>query len=118
MTIEELIARIFALRNATHLAHWATGNFSAHMALGEFYDALIDKLDVIVEIYQGRNALIGAVQVLDFDGSDIITKIRAESEWLAANRDAIAAGDDMLANQLDELGAIFGRTLYKLRFLS
>lgn len=116
--IEMLIERLFALRNSAHLAHWSTTNFSAHMALGEFYDALLDKIDEIVEIYQGRYTLIGAVETMPFDGSDILMKIRAEMDWLSENRATISSGDDVLANQIDELGALFARSLYKLRFLS
>lgn len=116
--MEVLIARMIALRNAAHLAHWSTSNFAAHMALGDFYDALIGKLDAIVEIYQGRYSLVGAVEVLPFDGSDIIAKIRTEMDWLSENREAISGGDDVMANQIDELGAIFSQSLYKLRFLS
>jgi len=118
MPIEELVSRLFALRNAAHLAHWATPNFSQHMALGEFYDSMIEKLDEIVEVYQGRNSLITAIQVMNFDGADIIERIRSESDWLSANRDDLSAGDAVIANQIDELGAIFSRALYKLRFLS
>jgi DNA-binding ferritin-like protein len=116
--IETLVSHIFALRNLAHLAHWATGNYSAHVALGEFYDEIVAKVDQIVEIYQGRNALIGPVPPLVFSDDDIISRIREEMDWLSANRAAIAAGDEVIGNQLDELGAIFGRTLYKLRFLS
>ncbi|WP_018265548.1 DUF5856 family protein [Methylosinus sp. LW4] len=116
--IEALVSHIFALRNLAHLAHWSTGNYAAHMALGDFYEEIVEKIDAIVEIYQGRNALIGPVPPLVFDDADIIPRIREEMDWLSANRAAIAAGDEVIGNQLDELGAIFGRALYKLRFLS
>ena len=57
--IEEFVSRSFALRDAAHLAHWATRSYSEHVALGEFYDGLLDKVDTIVEAYQGCFGLIG-----------------------------------------------------------
>jgi hypothetical protein len=50
--IEELISRVFATRNAVHLAHWAETSGFRHNVLGEFYDSLIDKVDTIVEAHR------------------------------------------------------------------
>ena len=52
--IEQLIARVFATRNAAHLLHWRGPSYAQHMALGDFYEAIIDKLDEIVECHQGE----------------------------------------------------------------
>jgi len=56
--IEELVTRVFSTRNAAHLAHWKTKSFAEHSALGDFYDALIDGVDEIIEDYQGAFGLI------------------------------------------------------------
>lgn len=119
--MEELIARIFALRNAAHLAHWAEtgpGSFARHMALGDFYEALIAKADSVVEIYQGVFGLVGEVPTYDFDKKDILAQIEADARWIKARRTDIAKGDAVIENQLDELGALYAGTAYKLRFLS
>ena len=39
--IEELVSHVFAMRNAAHLAHWATKSYSEHKALGKLYDDLM-----------------------------------------------------------------------------
>lgn len=116
--IEELIARTFALRNAAHLAHWASRSFSEHEALGAFYDEIIDKLDLVVEAYQGLFGLVGQVPTIAGRSNAIVDEIRSEMEWLAANRDEIARDNAVLANQLDDLGHFYATTLYKLDFLS
>lgn len=56
--IDELISRVFASRNATHIEHWRTKSYAAHIALGEFYDGVIDNIDGIVEAYQGAFDLV------------------------------------------------------------
>ena len=116
--IEELIARTFALRNAVHLAHWSTRSFSEHKALGKFYEEVLDKLDMIVEAYQGIFGLVGTPPMLAMRNNAIVDEIRTEMEWLADNRDEITKGNAVLANQLDDMGHFYATTLYKLDFLS
>lgn len=116
--MEELIARTFALRNAVHLAHWASRSYSEHVALGEFYDEVLDKLDLVVEAYQGLFGLVGQVPVLGARSNAIVDEIRTELEWLTTNRDEIAKNNSVISNQLDDMGHFYATTLYKLDFLS
>ena len=44
--ITEIIQKSFDLRNASHARHWTTDSYSEHQALGEFYDGLIDILEI------------------------------------------------------------------------
>ena len=112
--IEELVTRVFALRNATHLAHWSSKSFSEHKALGKFYDGLIDKIDGIVEAYQGWNGLIGEVRPSVFPKGDITAKIREEMAWINAHRSKIAKGNTMIENLIDDLMQLYSTTHYKL----
>lgn len=116
--IEELIARTFSLRNAAHLSHWSTRSYSEHQALGSFYNDIIDKLDMVVEAYQGTFGLVGQVPVIGQRSNAIVDEIRSEMEWLADNRDAIARSNSVLANQLDDMGHFYATSLYKLDFLA
>jgi len=115
--IEEFVSRGFALRNASHLAHWATGSYAEHVALGDFYDGLIDGIDGIIEAYQGCFGKIGNVPSQPFKKDGILDQIVMMANWLATNRDKIAKGNQILENKIDELGGLFASTVYKLRFL-
>lgn len=118
--IEQLITRTFQARDIAHRAHWKTKSFAEHMALGEFYDAVIDKIDDIVETYQGQYGLVGTfgVKVEAMGQSDITAFLTAEAEWIEANRDEIAKGSTAIENLLDNLLETYNRTLYKLVNLS
>lgn len=116
--IEELVGRVFATRNATHLAHWKTKSYAQHVALGDFYDGLIEKLDSIVEMYQGASGLIGSVEVPTTNTKNIIAHIRDEADWIADNRDEIADDVDAVKNVIDELVGLYLTTHYKLQNLS
>lgn len=115
--IEELVSRVFSLRNAAHLAHWSTRLYAQHMALGDFYDDIIEQTDKIVETYQGLFGLIGDVGPLPYSKDGILEQIGADGNWINQNREALSRGHDVLENQIDELGKIYAQTYYKLKFL-
>ena len=120
--IEKLIARVFATRNAAHVAHWKAkgmGSYARHVALDEFYSEIIGQLDEIVEIHQGAFGLIDAVNFPGTTASPagIVEHIKEEAQWLEDNRDEIADGVRAIENQVDELTAIYLKSYYKLKNL-
>lgn len=116
--IEELISRVFATRNAVHLAHWKTKSYAQHVALGELYDGLIDRIDAIVEMYQGAFGLIENVDVKPISSADIMEHIGQEANWIEENRSAIAGDVCAIENQIDDLAGLYLTTFYKLKNLS
>lgn len=119
--IEELVGRVFATRNAAHLAHWAAkgpGSYAKHVALDGFYNELIDKIDTIVEMYQGAHGLIGDVILPKVDPTKIVQHIAEEATWIADCRDDIAEDVDAIKNQIDDLVGHYLTSLYKLKNLA
>ena len=112
--IEELVSHVFALRNAAHLAHWATKSFSEHKALGNLYDDLIDKIDNIVEAYQGYYGLIGEVRIMMMPKDRMADLVRTELAWIQQNREKIAKKNTMIENLIDDLMQTYSSTHYKL----
>ena len=116
--IEELVSHVFAIRNASHLAHWGTKSYAEHVALGEFYDGAIDIIDKIVEAYQGRFGLIKEVRIMSMPKTNITAHIKVEMDWIEANRDKIAKKNTAIQNLIDELIGLYATTHYKLVNLS
>lgn len=117
--IEELVARVFHTRNAAHLAHWATSSDAEHRALGEFYDALIDRIDRIVEMYQGAFGKIGKPLLSrPAPAADLRAHIKTEAAWIESNRTKIADGVCAIENAVDELTGVYLKAFYKLSNLS
>lgn len=116
--IEELISRTFATRNIAHREHFKTASYAKHVALGDFYDALIDVVDSTVECYQGMFGLVGEFKVEDTTPEDFIEHLREESDWIEVNREAIAGGSNAVANLVDGVTAVYLKAIYKLENLS
>lgn len=114
--MEELIARAFAARNAAHLAHFRTQSYAEHMALGEFYEAVIGAVDAAVEVYQGLFGLVDEVPVRQTKG-DIVDILRDDADWIETTRSEIAGGSDAVANLVDGVTAVYLKALYKLENL-
>jgi hypothetical protein len=115
--ITDLVSRVFAARDAAHREHWRTKSYAQHVALGEFYEAVIEDIDEIVEVFQGQFGPIGDFSVQTKKVPDIAEYLRDEVDWIQSVRDVIANEDPAVMNMIDELCALYLRTLYKLENL-
>ena len=114
----DLISKAFTTRNLLHFAHWNTGSFAAHMALGDLYDGIIEDIDEIVEVYQGK---FGLVKDLHCDSatlpSNITSHVKDEAKWVEDNRCFISKGESSIENLIDNLIGHYHKTVYKLENL-
>ena len=130
----ELVARCFAARTTTHLAHLTTTSYAQHMALGDFYDAIASFADEFAECHMG---VFGKLSTSDFPAirlstADPITQLTDLRTWIVTNREECceayddedgdqAESNDVdcteLANLIDNILAVIDKALYKLKFL-
>lgn len=118
--IEELIARVFYARNVAHFEHWraeGVGGFSRHMALGDFYDKVIEALDGLVEAYQGAFELVGTIPSPKTKASEILLILIEDAEWIEKNHEGVCKGNRAVANLLDGVTGVYLSAIYKLRNL-
>lgn len=118
--IEQLISRVFYARNVAHFEHWRAkgeGSFAKHMALGAFYDDVIDAVDALVESYQGAFDLIGNIPAPETPKSDVLKLLEGDADWFEEHHEDICQGNRAVANLLDSLTGVYLSTIYKLRNL-
>jgi len=118
--IEQLVSRVFYARNVAHFAHWrakGAGSYARHMALGEFYTAVIETLDRLVEAYQGAFGLISTIPAPESSGTDPEKVLAADVAWIEAHHEALCRGHRAIANLLDGTSEVYLGALYKLRHL-
>lgn len=120
--IGQFIAMLFLARDLAHRAHLRTtgpGSFARHEALGEFYPAVVDFADTLTETYQGAMLELIDIPLLDNEfPEDILDSMKAQRKWIVTNRyKAVEKDQTHLHNIIDEIVALYDRTIFKLNFL-
>lgn len=118
--IEQLISQVFYARNVAHFEHWRAkgeGSFAKHMALGTFYDDVIEALDDLVEAYQGAFDLINDIPAPEMPNGDVLKLLQSGADWIEENHEEICKGNRAVANLIDSLTAVYLSAIYKLRNL-
>jgi len=100
-----------------HMLHLQADSYADHMALGSFYEDIVDLADSFAEAYQGRHELIDFPPAEFVRESNPITQLKSLRKYVEDNRRALCS-DSELQNIIDEIVAAIDKTLYKLRFLS
>lgn len=111
-----LVARSFAVRTAAHLAHLQSRSYAEHVALGEFYDALIPAVDEFAEIFQA-GGLIASYPAIPPVTTPPVEFLTDYHDWLKDNYGACCGADPALENVFDGLIGLTAKTVYKLKFL-
>ena len=116
MSCPHFIAYSMALRTATHLAHLSAKTYAWHMALGGFYDDLLDLLDKYAEIYMGLEGQITRWPEVELPKGDPVGMLEDYLDVLK-EEEAEDSDSQALMNVLAELEELTARTIYKLKFL-
>lgn len=116
MSCALFVAEAFALRTATHQLHLASRSYAEHVALGEYYDGLLDLIDQYAEVYQGLTGKLLSLPNVPVPKGSAIELL---TEFLKTLREEFDEDEryQSLINILAEMEELTARTLYKLRFL-
>lgn len=116
--IGEFISLLFLSRDVAHKEHLRTQSYAQHIALGDFYDKIVDLADSLAEAYQGRNGIIDIPGMDDEDVGDIVQQLKRYLDWIEKNRyQAVPKEDSAIQNIVDEIVSLYLSTLYKLQNL-
>jgi hypothetical protein len=117
-----MISKLFHSETQVHMFHLQTksqSSFAEHMALGGYYDEIGDKLDSLIESYQGKYDLIKGYKAFkfeDYEGSEqLITYFNDLVKMIGEHRKSIK--ESYLQNQIDGIEELIYSTLYKLKNL-
>lgn len=116
--IQQFIGLLFLSRDVAHKAHLNSKSYAEHVALGGFYDGIVDLADTLAEAWQGRNLeLIGDIPTFESPKGEILPVLQRHLKVLEDSRDFIKKEDSALNNIVDEIVALYLSTIYKLKFL-
>jgi len=116
----DFVGMLFLARDVTHSVHLNTRSYAKHVALNEFYDAIVGLADKFAEAYQGRHGLIGPISLMSAKKTTNVTEFLQDqlAELEAARYEVCEKTDTALQNIIDEIVGQYLSTLYKLRFLA
>ena len=111
--VAELIGFLLLSRDYSHLAHWKTGSYAKHMALDEFYTGILDLTDALAEVAQGvygkLDIKIGTVKGNVNDPISVLQDHMRKVDAMGESCETRA-----LNKVLDDISALYARTIYKL----
>ncbi len=115
--IAKAIGIMFMSRTASHMAHLKTKSYAEHVALNEFYDAIVDLADSLIEAAQGQYGILD-VPFVNLSGNinDSIGMLQGHLKQLEFTMASV--DEDYLMNIFQEVQKQYRSTLYKLTNLS
>jgi len=121
-TMSVLISKLLHSRIQAHTFHWQTkssSSFAEHMALGTFYDEIVELTDNLVESYQGKHEIITGYKSLPLEDYKNVEQLISYFKELDSEieKDRKNVKESYLQNQIDTVQELIYSTLYKLRFL-
>lgn len=122
----QLVALLFLSREVAHRAHLKAtgpGSYAAHIALNDFYDAIVEHADSITEALQGEYQQLLDIPFLEDDSEGdiyegILDTLKRHKSWVDNNRyEAVPRDKTAIHNLIDNAVEQFQSTIYKLTFL-
>ena len=119
--MEQLASLLLHSRTQTHSFHVGVkgvGSFSAHVALGNYYDTIGGLVDGLVEAYQGQYGLIKLQPVNGLDTNNDIKNVIAYFDKLIQAVAKLRKDEKLqmswLQNDIDTIVTLLYSTKYKL----
>jgi hypothetical protein len=120
MKCAEFVGMFFLARDVTHSVHLNTRSYAKHVALNEFYRAIVKLSDKFAEAYQGKYGLIGPIALMSAKKtSNVVEFLQDQADEIEKVRyDVVDKECTPLQNIIDEIVGQYYSTLYKLKFLA
>ena len=120
----KFFSKLFESREMAHVYHLSVkgdmGSYAAHVALGAYYEGILEFIDELIETYQGQYELVESFDMIN----TIDTKTKPPIEYFeelvmfikSTRNTSLSAEDTHLQNVIDEVVGLIYRTLYKLKY--
>jgi hypothetical protein len=116
-TLNEYVQTLLQSRQEAQRYHLNTNTYSAHIALQEYYEQIVELVDDLVETYQGKYG------ILDLELTDVLANeledvdyFRELAKWCEYARPSLPQ-DSFLTHQYDDIETLIYKTVYKLTYL-
>lgn len=120
----QFFSKLFESREMAHVYHLSVkgdmGSYAAHVALGAYYDGILEFIDDLIEIYQGQYGLVENFDIIDTSSTRTVDPIQYFEDLVmfvkSTRNTSLSSEDTHLQNIIDEVIALIYKTLYKLKY--
>jgi len=115
-TFAEFSSVLNQSRLQTHVWHLQTEHFSEHMALGAYYEEIVDLLDALTESYQGCYGRVTGYTtkpVVDWKEGQAAIYFKGLYDYVEAERQSVSDAT-WIQNQIDQISELIASIMYKL----
>jgi len=117
----KFFSKLFEARQMAHIFHLQVkaemGSGWEHDALNDFYDSLLSFVDDLIETYQGQYGIVEGYETIDTSATGQMKSLeylKQTVDFIRTERKSIKEEDTHLHNVIDEIVALFYKTIYKL----
>ena len=117
----KFFSKLFESRQMAHIFHLQVkaemGSGWEHDALNYFYTEILEFTDDLIETYQGQYGIVEGYEIIDTSATGQIKSLEYLNktvDFIRSERKIISAEDTHLHNVIDEIVALFYKTIYKL----
>lgn len=111
--IDILVRKMYALADLAHVEHVnarGIGSYAKHVALGDFYSAVNDAKDSLIEYLMGQGRLLKVTADIIELGTDVVV----EADTVVRMYEQVAIGDEALVNKAAGFKEVVGKLKYLL----
>jgi len=110
------VATLLHSATNTHFFHWTTDSYSKHIALGEYYDGIVELTDAFAEAYMGKYGKFTAFPSVYHQPKEPVKYLESLQNFVTDARQDLPQ-DSELQNLIDEIADLINTATYKLKFL-
>jgi hypothetical protein len=117
--VAEFIGNLFHSATVTHFMHLQTNSYAKHIALGAYYDEIVDLVDSVAETIQGcyGEIITGYPTMFANVGTEPLEYLKSLQVFVADSRVNLPQ-DSNIQNEIDNVATLIDSTIYKLQFLA
>ena len=117
--MEKLLSYLMHSRTQTHVFHLQTKSYAEHMALGAYYEGIVDLIDCLAETFQGKNGIIENYDNFKLEAYQDNDQLIKYFETLGKMVESIQPKfkDTYIQNQVDTVSELIYSAKYKIEHL-
>jgi hypothetical protein len=117
--IGEFIGNLFHSATVTHFMHLQTKSYAQHIALGAYYEEIVELVDSVAETIQGcyGEIITGYPTMFANVGTEPLEYLKSLQTFVADAR-ANLPQESNIQNEIDNVATLIDSTIYKLKFLA